>query len=231
MITLRPQYLIFVFVSLLCACSNPPQQAEETKPLDDVDTLYLEPGSQLTIQRYRIYKNKRLSFGKMGMWVHVDDMQTGVTAVYPVDSGMMIYNSEYFTAHCFIGTSQIKTLQMDSTDQPGMKTPVYLLRGNKPFIELEYKGNFYPKERAPSASCYLSLNDSTALLNNAENALQKKDGAITHIQTSAYVDGLKWHLFEPVKEEEIKKDSIRLKVNLRFEKRQPVKRKDEKIKT
>jgi len=222
MITVRTAFF-FMLLVMISSCSGS-KETPPPDPLGDFDTLYVGDGSMLTIDRYRKYLNKNALFkiGKMKMQLSIDDLKTGVKAHYLVDSGMLVYNKEFFTAQCFVSTEQIKTLHVDSTQQPGMETPSYLLNGNKKYIVIEYKGNFYPRERKPTASCSLTINDSTGLLTDAESWVNIKNNLVSFIHTKAYVDGLKWKLYEPIKGEEIQKDSIQLEFNIGFEKKQPV---------
>lgn len=209
------------FCFILVACSGKETTVKEHDPLADFDTLYLQPSSSFSINRYRIYLNKNAKFrlGKLNVNMTIKDLETGVASAYTIDSGMLVYNKTYFTAHCYINTNQVKTLQIDSSNQLQLQTPQYLLRHSKPYFKLEYQGNFFPKDQAPAATCYLILNDSTALLNNAQNQVESKNNRVSAIKTQAYVDGLKWKLFEPVEGEVIRQDSISLNVELFFDKR------------
>lgn len=209
------------FFLLLVACSdNNKNTSEKPDPLADFDTLRVKAGSVLTADRYRLYidKNDILKLGKRTYLFNTSEMQTGVKTSYAIDSGTLIYNKKYFTVTCFLDARKILTPVPSETKTLELKTPAYLLRGNKPYVTITYKGNFYPREQNPTASCYLHLNDSIALLNDALNEIKMKDQIVSAIHTHSCLDGLKWKLFEPSNEYSLKKDSILLDIELSFEK-------------
>jgi hypothetical protein len=195
---------IFLPVLLLTACTA--KQEQKPDPMAEVDTLAVKPGGKLELQRYHTFVEKAPDiYGHLPRMFSFSD--TG-HYVYSIDSGSLVYTPKYFTALCFVH------LQPDSSFPPE-KIPGLLNTGTGP-VQIEYKGNFYPGER-PSATCYLRLNDTTVLLNNAENKIRINKNLIHDLETAAYVDGLKWPVFKTLIPGKSVKDSIRLGIRITFD--------------
>jgi hypothetical protein len=223
MLKIKP--VIFVlFTALALAACKPEKEAKTKKQwaLEQVDTLYLDTkNSGLDIDRWRVFTNKHemLKIGKMGIHFTVNDLSLHVTAHYKIDSGFVIYDKKIFRASCFLNTNQIITPVLDSTKKLSLGTPGYILNTRSKFIRFDFSGNFYPKEQKPTTGIFLTLADSTGAITNHETDVQlayAAKGEIKKIISAFYLNGLQWNLFEKENKNEIIKDSIVGKLDLKF---------------
>lgn len=205
---MRAGLLVFIFLPVLYFTGCAGKQQEKSDPMADFDTLYVKPGSSLVFQRYHTFMEKEADiYGHLPRTFSYNDT---AQYEYAIDSGRLIYNKKYFTAACFF--HQLKT------DSSVNKSVSSLDMGIKPAM-IEYRGNFYPGKR-PTATCYLTLSDTSVLLNNAKNSIESSKDQIDHLATSAYIDGMKWKIFNHLLPGKTIKDSVRLDVRLAFTKQE-----------
>jgi hypothetical protein len=214
---------LLIFTLFIAACSEKkaPKSGLE-KQLDEVDTLIIDlKQSGLEIKRFRIFNNKSEIFkiGKMGFSLTVDDLSVNSSANYILDTGYLVYNKKTFVSTCYLKTTQIVTPVIDSSKQLKVGSPGYLNK-KSPEIIFEFKGNFFPVDRDPTAILFITINDSIGLIKDNDTRIKtaygKKKSTIKSIESNFYLDGKKWQLFEEENKNEIEKDSIVAKLKIVF---------------
>ncbi len=214
---------LLIFTLFIAGCSEKknvetPLEAQ----INELDTIFLNvKESGLEINRFRIFNHKSEMFkvGKMGLQLNVDDLTVRSTAKYILDSGYLVYNKKTFVSTCYLTTSQIVAPVIDSSTQLKLGSPGYLNKKSA-VIVFEFKGNFFPPDRDPSATLFLTINDSTGLAKDRDTKIRvayaKKINMVKSIETDFYLDGKKWQLFEKENAGKIEKDSISAKLKLMF---------------
>jgi ribosomal protein L21 len=214
---------LLIFTLFITGCSEKKESVSALESrLNELDTVLLNVElSGLEINRFRVFNHKSEMFrvGKSGFKLTIDDLNIHSSSNYKLDTGFLVYNKKTFVGTCYLKTSQIVAPVLDSSKQLKIGSPGYLNKSSD-LIVFEFRGNFFPTDRDPTAAMFLTINDSTGLVKDHKTAIKtayaKKANLVKSIESEIYLDGKKWAFFEKENANEIEKDSIVAKLKLTF---------------